>query len=76
MEHIPAEDREEMELDEPQSDLEEESEEEDDREEEEQEDQEAFVPGKHKLEEGEELVRDTRSIFWGQTLRKVSFEDS
>lgn len=63
MEHIPQADKDEMELDAPHSDVDEEddesAEEEDDREEEEQ-DKQAFVPGKHKLEEGEELVRDTR----------------
>jgi len=64
MDHIPQADKDEMELDAPQSDPEEEEDddesvgEEDDREEEDQ-DKEAFVPGKHKLEEGEELVRDT-----------------
>ena len=60
MDEIPEADRDEMELDRaPNSDFEDSEESDDDREEEE-EDKEAFVPGKHKLEEGEELVRDTR----------------
>ena len=61
MDQIPQNDRDEMELDAPNSEFEE-SESDDDREEEE-EDKEAFVPGKHKLEDGEELVRDTRYFF-------------
>jgi len=59
MDEIPQADRDEMELDRaPNSDFEDSEESDDDREEEE-EDKEVFVPGKHKLEEGEELVRDT-----------------
>ena len=63
MDEIPQSDRDEMELDRaPNSDFEDSEESDDDREEEE-EDKEVFVPGKHKLEEGEELVRDTRLAF-------------
>ena len=63
MDEIPQADRDEMELDRaPNSDFEDSEESDDDREEEE-EDKEVFVPGKHKLEEGEELVRDTRLAF-------------
>jgi len=61
MEHIPKEDLDEMDLDEQMnSDQEEEEDEPEDETEEEQEGEqkEIFIPGKHKLEDGEELVRD------------------
>ena len=65
MEHIPKEDLDEMDLDEQMnSDQEEEEDEPEDETEEEQEGEqkEIFIPGKHKLEDGEELVRDERLV--------------
>ena len=62
MEHIPKEDLDEMDLDEQMNSDQEEEEDEDveTEEEPEGEQKETFIPGKHKLEEGEELVRDER----------------
>ena len=65
MEHIPKEDLDEMDLDEQMnSDQEEDDEEGSETEEEGTDDREKeiFIPGKHKLEEGEELVRDERFV--------------
>jgi len=58
MEHIPKEDLDEMDLDEQMNSDQEEEEDEETEEEPEVEQKEIFIPGKHKLEEGEELVRD------------------
>ena len=66
MEHIPKEDLDEMDLDEQMNSDQEDVEAEDDVETEEEpegEQKEIFIPGKHKLEEGEELVRDERYNF-------------
>ena len=64
MEHIPKEDLDEMDLDEQMNSDQEEDEDERDEETEEEENgqKEIFIPGKHKLEEGEELVRDERFV--------------
>ena len=65
MEHIPKEDLDEMDLDEQMNSDQEEEEDEETEEEPEVEQKEIFIPGKHKLEEGEELVRDERFVLWG-----------
>ena len=62
MEHIPKEDLDEMDLDEQMNSDQEEEEDEETEEEPEVEQKEIFIPGKHKLEEGEELVRDERFV--------------
>ena len=62
MEHIPKEDLDEMDLDEQMNSDQEEEEDEETEEEQEGEQKEIFIPGKHKLEDGEELVRDERLV--------------
>ena len=62
MERIPKEDLDEMDLDEQMNSDQEEEEDEETEEEPEVEQKEIFIPGKHKLEEGEELVRDERFV--------------
>jgi len=73
MEHIPKEDLDEMDLDEQMNSDQEEEEDEETEEEPEVEQKEIFIPGKHKLEEGEELVRDERFVLEVSGLKRHFF---